>query len=159
MQSGGSRGLWQSSEALRREERRAQARLQGGLQRLEQVTNYHLNTVTAEQRRLRNDLISIRIGNSWKRRLQPLVAQSFSPNHGHPSMPSRTTLPTIPRAIRESEKQRLLKPACGGVSCPAALQARVHDFLCSAESAETQINCAERSVAPLCLPDLKPQPT
>ncbi|KAM9480621.1 uncharacterized protein ccdc190 isoform 2-T2 [Salvelinus alpinus] len=59
---GGGRGLWQGSEAQRREEHRAQARLQGGLQRLEQATSYHLNTLTTEQRRLHRDLLNIRTG-------------------------------------------------------------------------------------------------
>ncbi|XP_071011234.1 coiled-coil domain-containing protein 190-like [Oncorhynchus clarkii lewisi] len=150
---GGGRGLWQGSEAQRREEHRAQARLQGGLQRLEQATSYHLNTLTTEQRRLHRDLLNIKTGNPWRRRLHHLVSQ---PDSSHLSMPCRTTLPTIPRATRDPKKHRSVKAVCGGVSGLAPLQARVHDFLCS--SADPQRQGAESSVAPLCLPDLKLQP-
>ncbi|XP_021459874.2 uncharacterized protein LOC110524491 isoform X2 [Oncorhynchus mykiss] len=153
---GGGRGLWQGSEAQRREEHRAQARLQGGLQRLEQATSYHLNTLTTEQRRLHRDLLNIKTGNPWRRRLHPLVLQPVNPDSSHLSMPCRTTLPTIPRATRDPKKHRSVKAVCGGVSGLAPLQARVHDFLCS--SADPQRQGAESSVAPLCLPDLKLQP-
>ncbi|KAK6314035.1 hypothetical protein J4Q44_G00154940 [Coregonus suidteri] len=153
---GGGRGLWQGSEAQRREEHRAQARLQRGLQRLEQATSYHLNTLTTEQRRLHRDLLNIRTGTSWRRSLHPLVSRPVNPDPSHLSMPYRTTLPTIPRATKDPEKHRSVKAVCGGMSGPAVLQARVHDFLCS--SADTQRHRAESSVAPLCLPDLKLQP-
>ncbi|XP_042178142.1 uncharacterized protein LOC121846537 isoform X4 [Oncorhynchus tshawytscha] len=153
---GGGRGLWQGSEAQRREEHRAQARLQGGLQRLEQATSYHLNTLTTEQRRLHRDMLNIRTGNPRRRSLHPLVSQPVNPDPSHLSMPCRTTLPTIPRATRDPKKHRSVKAVCGGVSGLAALQARVHDFLCS--SADPQRQGTESSVVPLCLPDLKLQP-
>ncbi|KAM9480622.1 uncharacterized protein ccdc190 isoform 3-T3 [Salvelinus alpinus] len=153
---GGGRGLWQGSEAQRREEHRAQARLQGGLQRLEQATSYHLNTLTTEQRRLHRDLLNIRTGNPWRRSLHPLVSRPVNPDPSQLSMAYRTTLPTIPRATRDPKKHRSVKAVCGGVSGLAALHARVHDFLCS--SADPQRQGAESSVAPLCLPDLKLQP-
>ncbi|XP_012990410.2 coiled-coil domain-containing protein 190 isoform X1 [Esox lucius] len=158
MHGGSSRGLWQATEALRREERRAQARLQGGLQRLELATSYHLNTLTTEQLRLHRDLFNIRSGNSWKRSLHPLVVRKLNPDPSHPSMHYRTTLPTIPRTIKEPQKQRSVKSLYGVLSGPAALQARVHDFLGSSDSADTQIHGAGSSMAPLCLPDLKLQP-
>ncbi|KAJ7986592.1 hypothetical protein DPEC_G00341470 [Dallia pectoralis] len=158
MHGGGSRGLWQGAEAIRREERRAKARLQGGLQRLEKATSYHLNTLTTEQRRLHRDLFNIRSGNSWRRGLQPLVARPFNPDPSHPLMYNRNALPTISRTNREPEKQKSVKASSRGVSGPAALQAQVHDFLCSSECADTQIHGTGSSVAPLCLPNLKLQP-
>lgn len=50
------------SEAQRREERRAEARLADGLQRLDEVKRYHLNTLTREQRAIHKHLISIKTG-------------------------------------------------------------------------------------------------
>lgn len=49
-------------EAQRREEKRTEARLAEGLQRLDQAKHYHLKTLTREQRRLHKDLISIKTG-------------------------------------------------------------------------------------------------
>lgn len=62
--SGMRRGDWLPwpGEAQKRDERRAEARLAEGLQRLDQAKHYHINTLTREQRKIHRDLISIKTG-------------------------------------------------------------------------------------------------
>ncbi|KAK3516508.1 hypothetical protein QTP70_019895 [Hemibagrus guttatus] len=134
------------SEAQRREERRAEARLAYGIQRLDEAKRYHLNTLTREQQALHRHLIALKTGNRWR----GLNAVASRPSN-HLSNPSvsynKTRLPIIPPADRETNRNRSrkLEPIC-------SLQARVQDFLSSGE------NRADNTTVPVCLPDLKPHP-
>ncbi|XP_030627998.1 coiled-coil domain-containing protein 190 [Chanos chanos] len=132
-------------EALRREERRAEARLAEGLQRLEEVKHYHLNTLTREQRKLHRDLISIRTGNYWRKGIPN--TQPTNLDLSHPAVPyRRTLLPIIPRPDREPQRQASIKPQSS-----TSLQNRVQEFISSGSKTDS-------STVPLCLPDLKLQP-
>ncbi|XP_043074804.1 uncharacterized protein LOC122324454 [Puntigrus tetrazona] len=138
------RGDWLPwpGEAQRRDERRAEARLAEGLQRLDQAKHYHLNTLTREQRRLHRDLISIKTGNPWKRGLHSLGLRPANNDVGRPAASyKRTSFPIIPAAGKEADSHR-----------SSSLQARVQEFMSSGEKR------AEHSSETLCLPDLKRQP-
>ncbi|KAI2651820.1 Coiled-coil domain-containing protein 190 [Labeo rohita] len=103
------RGDWLPwpGEAQRRDERRAEARLAEGLQRLDQAKHYHLNTLTREQRRLHRDLISIKTGNPWKRGLHSLGLQPSNNDVVRPAASyKRTQLPIIPVAGKETDSHR-----------------------------------------------------
>ncbi|XP_073673205.1 uncharacterized protein [Garra rufa] len=137
------RGDWLPwpGEAQRRDEKRAEARLAEGLQRLDQAKHYHLNTLTREQRRLHKDLISIKTGNPWKRGLHSLGLRPSNHDVGRPAASyKRTLLPIIPMAGKEVDSHR------------SSLHARVQEFMSSGEKR------AEHSSETLCLPDLKRQP-
>ncbi|KAI7800011.1 uncharacterized protein LOC130565921 [Triplophysa rosa] len=144
------RGDWLAwpGEAQRREERRTEARLAQGLQRLDQAKHYHLNSLTREQQRLHRDLISMKTGNPWKRGLHSLGIQTTNHDVGRPA-PSykRTLLPIIPLAGREIESHRSMKP-----QPVSSLQARVQEFISNGEKR------AEHSTETFCLPDLTQQP-
>ncbi|XP_016385454.1 uncharacterized protein LOC107721802 [Sinocyclocheilus rhinocerous] len=138
------RGDWLPwpGEAQRRDERRAEARLAEGLQRLDQAKHYHLNTLTREQHRLHRDLISIKTGNPWKRGLHSLGLRPSNHDVGHPAASyKKTLLPSIPMAGKETDSHR-----------SSSLQARVQEFISNGEKR------AEHSSETLCLPDLKRQP-
>lgn len=132
-------------EAQRRDERRAEARLAEGLQRLDQAKHYHLNTLNREQRGLHRDLISIKTGNPWKRGLHSLGLRPSNYDVGHPAASyKKTLLPIIPMAGKETDSH--------SVSRSSTLQARVQEFISNGEKR------AEHSSETLCLPDLKRQP-
>ncbi|XP_062858202.1 coiled-coil domain-containing protein 190 [Trichomycterus rosablanca] len=136
------------SEAQRREERRAEARLADGLQRLDEVRRYHINTLTREQRAIHRHLLALKAGNRW-RNLNTVGFQPTSQNHSHPAVPyKKTLLPIIPPSGREAERHRSGKP-----QSVCSLQARVQEFISSGESR------VDNSTVPFCLPDLKLQPT
>ncbi|KAK9956167.1 hypothetical protein ABG768_013919 [Culter alburnus] len=127
-------------EAQRREEKRTEAKLAEGLQRLDQAKHYHINTLTREQRRLHRDLISIKTGNPWKRGLHSLGLRPSNHDVGRPAASyKRTLLPSIPLAGKEADRS-------------SSLQARVQEFISSGEKS------TEHSSETLCLPDLKRQP-
>ncbi|KAL7888076.1 hypothetical protein AOLI_G00030500 [Acnodon oligacanthus] len=135
-------------EAQRREERRAEARLADGLQRLDEAKHYQLNTLSREQRTLSRHLIAIKTGNR-RRGLHAVGSRPINHDFSHPVMSfKKTLLPIIPPAGRESEKPRPVKPQSS-----SSLQARVQEFISSGETK------ADNSTAPLCLPELKLQPT
>ncbi|XP_026147206.1 uncharacterized protein ccdc190 [Carassius auratus] len=137
------RGDWLPwpGEAQRRDERRSEARLAEGLQRLDQAKHYHLNTLAREQRRLHRDLISIKTGNPWKRGLQSLGLRPSNHDVVRPAASyKRTLLPIIPIAGKEIDSHR-----------SSSLQARVQEFMSNGEKR------AEHSFETLCLPDLKQQ--
>ncbi|XP_051500961.1 coiled-coil domain-containing protein 190 [Myxocyprinus asiaticus] len=134
-------------EAQRREEKRSEARLAEGLQRLDQAKHYHLNTLTREQRRLNRDLISIKTGNPWRRGLQSLGLRTSIHDVHHPAVShKKTLLPVIPLAGRETDSHKSMKP-----QSESSLQARVQEFISSGE------NRAEHSTETLCLPNIKRQ--
>ncbi|KAG5275976.1 hypothetical protein AALO_G00126570 [Alosa alosa] len=64
-------------EAQRREERRAEARLAKGIQRLDETKLYHINTLTREQRRLHRDLLNMRADTKRHRPLKPQSGYSL----------------------------------------------------------------------------------
>ncbi|KAL2089332.1 hypothetical protein ACEWY4_014020 [Coilia grayii] len=132
-------------EAQRREERRVEARLAKGLQRLDEAKLYHINTLTREQRRLHRDLLNLRAGNIWRKGFTGGLG-SRPLNHDHTCY-NRTELPTIPLSGKQTERHRLLKPQSG-----YSLQARIQEFISNGDIK------ADGSTAPLCLPDLKMQP-
>ncbi|KAB5539728.1 hypothetical protein PHYPO_G00092510 [Pangasianodon hypophthalmus] len=135
------------SEAQRREERRAEARLAHGIQRLDEAKRYHLNTLTREQHALHRHLIALKTGNRW-RGLNTVGSRPSNHDLSHPAVSySKTRLPIIPPADRETNRHRSGKP-----QSICSLQARVQDFLSSGE------NRADNATVPVCLPDLKPQP-
>ncbi|XP_036377730.1 coiled-coil domain-containing protein 190 [Megalops cyprinoides] len=148
----GEPGAW-PREAQRREEKRAEARLAGGLQRLDEARLYHLKTLAREQRRLQRDLGAIRSSNPWRKTIQSLGSRPWDPDLNHPTLSyKRTFLPIIPRGGQDPEKQRSQKPKSGGVGgSSAGLQARVREFMGAGDPR------VESSTAPLCLPDLKVQ--
>ncbi|KAM6963019.1 uncharacterized protein ccdc190 [Aplochiton taeniatus] len=108
-------------EAQRREERRADIRLQGGLQRLDEARSYHINTLTREQRKLQTDLLNMKTGNPWRRNSKPLWSQPFNPDPTL-SVPYRTTLPKIPRTKREPERHS--PPPSPSLTAPLAPDGR-----------------------------------
>ncbi|KAF5900553.1 Enoyl-CoA hydratase domain-containing protein 2, mitochondrial, partial [Clarias magur] len=136
------------SEAQKREERRAEARLAHGIQRLDEAKRYHLNTLTREQHALHRHLIALKTGN---RRRGLNAVTSRPPNHdlSRPAVSyNKTRFPIIPPPPdRETNKHRSekLRSIC-------SLQARVQDFLSSVE------NRTDIATVPVSLPDLKPQP-
>ncbi|XP_053470874.1 coiled-coil domain-containing protein 190 [Ictalurus furcatus] len=135
------------SEALKREERRAEARLAHGIQRLDEAKRYHLNTLTREQHGLHRHLIALNTGNRW-RGLNSVGSRPSNHDLTHPAVSySKTRLPIIPPADRETNRHRSGKP-----QSICSLQARVQDFLSSGE------NRADNATMPVCLPDLKPRP-
>ncbi|XP_041967902.1 coiled-coil domain-containing protein 190 [Alosa sapidissima] len=134
-------------EAQRREERRAEARLAKGIQRLDETKLYHINTLTREQRRLHRDLLNMRAGNIWRKGFTGLGSQPFNHDPAHPMCYNRTQLPTIPLSGKDTKRHRPLKPQSG-----YSLQARVQEFITNGDGR------VDSSAAPLCLPDLKLQP-
>ncbi|KAF4070902.1 hypothetical protein AMELA_G00278800 [Ameiurus melas] len=135
------------SEALKREERRAEARLAHGIQRLDEAKRYQLNTLTREQQRLHRHLLTLKTGNRW-RGLNSVGSRPSNHDLSHPAVSySKTRLPIIPPADRETNRHRSGKP-----QSICSLQARVQDFLSSGE------NRADNTTMPVCLPDLKPRP-
>ncbi|KAJ8388435.1 hypothetical protein AAFF_G00133110 [Aldrovandia affinis] len=145
-------GTW-PSEAQRREEKRAEARLAGGLQQLDEARLYHLKTLTREQWRIHRDLGAIRACNPWKKTIQSLGSRTWDQDFNHPTLSyRRTLLPIIPKTGKGTEKHRSQMPKSGGVGgSSAGLQARVREFMGGGEPR------VEVSGAPLCLPDLKVQ--
>ncbi|XP_058235667.1 coiled-coil domain-containing protein 190 [Hemibagrus wyckioides] len=134
------------SEAQRREERRAEARLAHGIQRLDEARRYHLNTLTREQQALHRHLIALKTGNRW-RGLNAVPSRPCNQLSNPAVSHNKTRLPTIPPADRETNRHRSRK-----LESICSLQARVQDFLSSGE------NRADNTTVPVCLPDLKPQP-
>ncbi|KAK2863901.1 hypothetical protein Q7C36_003055 [Tachysurus vachellii] len=135
------------NEAQRREERRAEARLAHGIQRLDEAKRYHLNTLTREQQALHRHLIALKTGNRW-RGLNTAVSRPSNQISNPAVSYNKTRLPIIPPADRETNRHR-----SGKLESICSLQARVQDFLSSGE------NRADNTSVPLCLPDLKPQPS
>ncbi|XP_064189662.1 coiled-coil domain-containing protein 190 [Anguilla rostrata] len=142
-------GVW-PTEAQRREEKRAQARLAGGLRQLDEARLYQLKTLTREQWRVHRDLGASRASNPWRNASESLGSRPRDQDLNRPSLSYwRTPLPTIPQAGRGPEKHRSQKPKSGSVGgSSAGLQARVREFMGGG---------VEGSGAPLCLPDLKAQ--
>ncbi|KAG9282727.1 hypothetical protein AMEX_G1420 [Astyanax mexicanus] len=138
--------MW-PKEAQRREEKRAEARLAEGLQRLDEAKHYHLNTLSREQRTLHRHLLAIKTGNRW-RGLHAMGSRHTNRDLSHPAVSfQKTLLPIIPPTGRDLDRYRPAKPQS---SC--SLQARVQEFISSGE------NRADNTTAPLCLPELKLQP-
>ncbi|TSN30178.1 hypothetical protein Baya_9407 [Bagarius yarrelli] len=134
------------NEAQRREERRAEARLAYGIQRLDEAKRYHLNTLTREQTALHRHLIALKTGNMI-RGLHTAASQP-SNHHNNPVVSyNNTRLPTIPTTDKESNRQRSGKP-----KSIYSLQSRVQNFVSSGA------NKTDNTPKPVNLPDLKSQP-
>ncbi|KAJ8279019.1 hypothetical protein COCON_G00060850 [Conger conger] len=144
-------GVW--NEAQRREEKRAQARLAGGLQQLEEARLYQLKNLTREQWRIHRDLGAIRASNPWRKTIQTLGSRPRDQELNRPTQSyRRTPLPRIPQAGRGPEKHRSQKSkSVGVVGSSAGLHARVREFMGGGEPR------AEGSGALISLPDLKAQ--
>ncbi|XP_035380476.1 uncharacterized protein LOC113591627 [Electrophorus electricus] len=135
--------VW-SKEAQRRAERRAEARLAYGLQRLDEAKHYHLSTLAREQHMLQRHLLAIKTGSRWRGR-NTVGLQSSNLELSHPPVSyTKMLLPIIPLAGGEPDRHRSAKPYSS-----RSLQDRVQDFISSGE------NRAESSTAQLCLPCLK----
>ncbi|KAI4892542.1 hypothetical protein NFI96_024711 [Prochilodus magdalenae] len=94
-------------EAQRREERRAEARLAEGLQRLDEAKHYQLNSLSREQRALHRHLIAIKTGNR-KRGSHAVGSRPSNHDLSHPAVSyKKTLLPIIPPAGRESDRPSL----------------------------------------------------
>ncbi|KAJ8376328.1 hypothetical protein SKAU_G00069080 [Synaphobranchus kaupii] len=145
-------GAW-PNEAQRREEKRAEARLAGGLRQLDEARLYQLKTLTREQWRVHRDLGAIGACSPWKKTVPGLGSRPWDQDFSRSTLSyRRTPLPEIPQAGKGSEKHRPQKPTSGGVGgSSAVLQARVREFMGGGDPR------VEGSGAPLYLPDLKAQ--
>ncbi|XP_018589769.1 coiled-coil domain-containing protein 190 [Scleropages formosus] len=137
-------------DAQRREDKRMEARLAGGLRQLDEACLYHISTLTREQRRLTRDLGTTGTGNLCRKNVFSLQSQPWGRNDGH-QMPSyrKTVLPIIPQ---KPEKHRSLNPVLRNAGWTSTgLQTRVREFI-GGRGVKTV-----GSVLPVCLPDLKGQ--
>ncbi|XP_048394559.1 coiled-coil domain-containing protein 190 [Stegostoma tigrinum] len=135
-------GITRQLEAERRESKRAEARLQNGLQNLEEARFYCIDRMIKEQRQIQRDLIRIKNGYSKKAlgNLRMLYPDNSTSTRGKSGL-SNLILPSIPgvnnhAVILESERIRMqscYSTKAGRIVMPPSasltLQTQINNFL------------------------------
>ncbi|KAM4021875.1 coiled-coil domain-containing protein 190 isoform 2-T3 [Anomaloglossus baeobatrachus] len=103
-------------EAERRGAKRAEARLNNGIQEIEDAQNYHMNSMTKEQKRLQKDLIRIK---------QATAKKASNTKNDH-----RTETPqTQPTITGRSQLPASLQGPVMASGSSMTLQMRINDFM------------------------------
>lgn len=129
-------------EAERRGAKRAEARLNNGIQELKEAQSYHINSMAKEQKQLQKDLLRIKQATAKKTTRQAIVKE----NH--------KTGQTSQGESMRSQPATFLEGQVIASSSSMALQMRINDFMdgvsstkAKAESEVTPKNEAESSVS------------